>query len=98
RPHPRLREAFVDLVLRLREMDVDQGFPLLRELPDAEERVLRDRVDRVGPEGRPDAMHLQVLDLAVRLLRRAELLRGTFRIVEVHDALRDEGPEPPVLY
>src|SRR5437867_6180238 len=78
-------------------MDVDQGFPLVRELPDPEERVLRDRVDRVGPEGRPDAMRLQVLDLAVRLLRRAELLRGSVRIVEVHDALREEGPEPHVL-
>src|SRR5207302_1440158 len=97
-PQAGLHDAVVNLPFRLGQVQMDQGSLLVREFPDPEEGVLRDRVDGVRSEPGRDSLRLQRLDPAVRVLGGPKLLRGPLRIVEVHDPFREEGPQPHLLH
>src|SRR5467141_3463676 len=96
--HPGLRHAVVDLAFRLGQVHVDERAIFVGDLPETQEGVLRHRVDRVRAERRRDAVDLHRRDSAVHVLRGPELLDRALGIVEVHDALGEEGPQAHLLH
>src|SRR5881296_1658861 len=75
-----------------------EGTALVREFADPEERVFRDGVNRVRTEHGRDPVRLQRLDPAVHLVRGPQLLRGPFRVVQVHEPFGEERAEAHLLH